>query len=309
MNTLRRTLWNYPDKLLLLNLINSRKPEKFLQSFQTSKIIANFHIKQLLPKKKRSQFQQSRHRWFLETPKLATANNFYKRRKLPKQSKFNDWENSIDARHFTTSCQSNKTATNVHNSLTVSPRTSNIKDDEENNYSSLFRQFSHYIITVCCLLCEAFDRHRKKRLLRSINEVFVPFVKNICNKTNFARVYLRLTLFTNTTQRVRVTTQQLERLNSASTFFFFFSINLNIIDILYCSCLYIIMLLFLCALSGDGIRRRRLLLCFRFFFILLSWDCYTIFFSLLHICLLAKVMWCAWWSFITKAVADESCSY
>ena len=154
-------------------------------------------------------------------------------------------------RHFATSCQSNKTATNVHCSLTVSPRTSNIKDDVENNYSSLFWQFSHYIITYRVVCCVKSLIDTKKRLLRSINEVFVPFVKNICNKTNFARVYLRLTQFTNTTQRARVTTQQLERLNSASTFFFFlfhqFEYNWYFILFVF---IYYYAFISLCALRG-----------------------------------------------------------
>lgn len=126
-------------------------------------------------------------------------------------------------------------------------RTSYIKEIIIHPSSAILPLF-HY---VCCLLCEAFDRHQKAaRLLRSINKVFVPFVKNICNKT------IHLLYYEHNKRRSCNYTATRETQHSFSASTFFPSINLNIIHILYCSCLYIIMLLFLCALSGDGIRRR-----------------------------------------------------
>lgn len=83
------------------------------------------------------------------------------------------WESLIDAWYFATSCQSNKYFIIVASLL--SPRTHHTSKQLEIiiHPSSAILPLYHY---VCCLLCEAFDRHQKQR---SINEVFVPF----CNKT------------------------------------------------------------------------------------------------------------------------------
>lgn len=109
---------------------------------------------------------------------------------------------------------------------------------KRNNYSSLFGN-SHIISLLCLSFDDAWlDRHK-----RCSYALLTKCLYNFCNKTILWLHYEHNKHSCNYTQR-------LERLNFFASAFFF--INLNIIDILccllYCSCLYIIILfIFLCS--------------------------------------------------------------